>query len=135
MPVMIMGDLNIDPDASAVVQSAVRHGGWVDTAKICADARGMACDPTCFVRDTSQGSRIDAILCNSVARAALLNAGVLGTCALPTHRPVACSLTLDAYSQSAQKIRTPQAFPLDFLDPEADGEECTARRTHFAAVQ
>ena len=120
VPVLVMGDINVDPDASPAVQSAARLGGCVDSAKVCAVARGISCDRTCFVRDTSLGTRIDAIFCNAAARGALGDCGVLDDCAVPTHRPVACELRLEAYAQEANVLRRPGAISLDFVDPDAD---------------
>lgn len=113
-PVFVVGDLNIDPDASPAIQNAVRHGSWTDCAKACASAGASQPDPTCFVRDTSAGTRIDAVLCNACAKSAVVECGVVEDCAMPTHRPIACRLGLQEYDQLLKCIRRPQAVPLDF---------------------
>ena len=66
-PAMLTGDLNTTLGASPALQSALASGLVVDVAQLQADADGTVPQPTCFVRDTSQGSRIDHMLANRLA--------------------------------------------------------------------
>jgi len=128
VPVVVVGDLNVPPDASLVISSALMTGRWVDAACAVAVATGTTPDATCYVRDTSEGTRIDAVLCNSVAGSALLDFGVVVGSGLPVHLPVACSLEYGTFSQLAPSVCKPRAMPLAWRDPEPEAEQWQADR-------
>ena len=91
VPVLLAGDFNVKPETSNVIQ----RSKWIDACKSCASARGVAGpDPTCFVRSTSVGTRIDALIANESARGLLGESGVILDSVLPTHCPVALELRL-----------------------------------------
>ena len=128
VPVLILGDINVPPEASFAVSAALKTGRWVDAAAAVAAASGSSPDATCFVRDTSIGSRIDVILCNSIAAASLLDFGVVLDSGLPVHLPVACSLNLHAFSQEVPQVSKPRAVPLGWVDPEPEAEQWQSDR-------
>ena len=67
VPILIMGDFNVPAHMSGAIASALLTGRWFDVAASTALARGATLANTCFVRDTSVGSRIDLVHANSVA--------------------------------------------------------------------
>ena len=65
VPIIFAGDFNVKLESS----SAINRARWIDTCKLCASSKGVPePDPTCFVRSTSKGSRIDALFSNGAAR-------------------------------------------------------------------
>ena len=126
VPVMIAGDVNVNPDTSSALQRAVATGRWLDAAHVCAQSQGFVADPTCFVRSTSVGSRIDVIFMNSVMRPMLGEAGALLDSTLPVHCPVASELGLACGKRVVQVMQTPRRIPLGFVDPDIDAEACSS---------
>ena len=105
------------------------RGRWLDTCKICATAQGAPePDATCFVRATSNGSRIDAILANNIAGHMVGEAGVIADTLLPTHAPVALEMRIGDCSREVTVSRQPKRIPLAFADPDRDAESCIADR-------
>jgi len=104
VPVVILGDINVPPEASSAVSSALMTEWWIDAASAIAAAFGSAPDATCFVQDTSVGSRLDVIFCNSVAGALLVDFGLVADCGLPVHFPVACAFRWEAAVQHVRKV-------------------------------
>ena len=98
VPVLLLGDFNVNPEKSSALQRAIDGARWSDACHLCATAQGGSPDPTCFVRATSAGTRIDAIYANSIARSLLGEAGMILDSALQTHCPV-CSSGLATASE------------------------------------
>ena len=113
VPIVIMGDVNVPPELSMNIQSAIMSGGWCDTADMIAKARNEQPCPTCYVRDTSPGSRIDVILCNRIAKQFLHDFGVLLDSGIPTHLPIAAIFSFDTYTQHVRRVARPMRIPLD----------------------
>ena len=128
VPVVLIGDVNVPPETSLAVSSAIMTGRWVDAACSIAAARGEAPDPTCFVHDVSAGSRIDVILCNSTASGMLMDFGLVGDSGLPVHLPVACKLRLQAASQIVKRSLKPLRIPLDWEDSVEEAERLHSDR-------
>ena len=131
VPVLLAGDFNVNLDSSAVIQTAK----WIDACKTCASAQGAQPDPTCFVRNTSTGTRIDAFLANASSRCLLGEAGVLLDSTLPTHCPIALELKLGSCMKHVVVVKRPKRIPLAFVDPDADAEEQTADRCARSVLQ
>ena len=103
VPVTLLGDLNVPPEMSGALQAAVSTGRWIDAALECATAR--ACEPanTCFVRETSVGSRIDVAWFNNVAAAALIACNTISDTGFPTHVPLVAEVQLARYEQFVRR--------------------------------
>jgi len=108
-PVVIVGDFNIEPDSSAVLRAAMATGRWHDAAAAQAVAHGVMAPRTCFV-GSSEGTRIDAIPCNSIAASALGSVGVVEDTGLPTHFPVVADFAFEEDGQWVMRIARPVAF-------------------------
>ena len=106
----------------------VEKGRWVDVAQVNAVAKGTEPDPTCFVRATSVGSRIDIVLANRSAVPMLGECGVIDDSPLPTHKPVACELRVAEMTRKFLGIKKPHGIPLDFVGPDVDAEAVIADR-------
>ena len=123
VPIALMGDFNVVPDRSRTICTAISCGGWTDAALAVARAENKQPCATCFVRDTSEGSRIDLVLLNNVLSHALTTCGVVGGTGLPTHVPVAAVLALPALDMDVQCLVKPRSVPLDWCDPDLDAEQ------------
>lgn len=135
VPVFVVGYFNVPMEASMALATAAASGRWFDVAAVCAHALGLEPAPTCFVRDTSAGSRIDAIWCNNGAIAAIRCGRVLADTGLPTYRPVACKVELDVYSEWVRVVKKPRPIPVDWKDPSPESEPETASRIARPIVQ
>ena len=123
-PVLLAGDFNVKLETSSAIQNA----NWIDVCRCCAVSQGHDPDPTCFVRSTSVGTRIDAILVNQCARSLIGEAGVILDSVLPTHAPVALELRLGDCCREVLINQRPKRIPLAFTDPDKDAETCIADR-------
>eukprot|EP00755_Sulcionema_specki_P032827 Sspe_Gene.20034::Locus_7315_Transcript_1_1_Confidence_1.000_Length_2311::g.20034::m.20034 len=121
VPAIILGDLNTEPDDSPVLTGALRTGRWTDAAVTWAGENPP--EKTCFVRGTSEGSRIDMILMNQVAGAGLEGVEVWHDTAIPTHKPVGIRLGLAPFEVAQLKVRRPKALPMGEWPKFAEGEE------------
>ena len=90
---LIVGDLNTSTDASTVLQTNLQAGVLEDFAWTQARLDGSEPENTCYVRETSKGSRIDHILANSVASLGFQGFDSV-PCDAPTHKATRCLLQL-----------------------------------------
>ena len=127
VPELITGDFNIDPRRSAALRSAVATGLWCDVAASFATASGSDVQPTCFKNIGSPGTRIDAMMANSVLSPAVKDFAILPDVNFPTHRAIQAKLCTDAYSQTVLQYVKPRAFPVkSWLRKEHEEEEALA---------
>ena len=106
VPILLLGDFNVRLGTSAAIQRA----SWMDVCKSCAASQGGAePDPTCFVRSTSAGSRIDAAFANETATNLIGEAGVIRDC-VPTHCPGALVLSLGDCSRRVIRSNDQSVF-------------------------
>ena len=124
--VVILGDLNVPVDMSSVIHSAISTGRWGDAAAAVAQARCREPDNTCFVRDTSKGSRIDAALCSTSLMHAIVDSYVVKDIGLPTHLPVCVEFSLPESRQLVDVAHRPMAIPLDFVCIDKEQEHVSA---------
>ena len=108
-PVLVMGDLNVDPGSSLVLRAAVASGCWHDAAAEKALALGEPAPCTCFARG-SAGTRIDAIFCNAAVAPALRDVAVIEDTGIPTHVPVVVDLAVETYGQRVRRLARPMSF-------------------------
>ena len=125
--IVILGDLNVPIDMSSAIQSSIATGRWGDAAAAVAQARGIDPDNTCFVWETSKGSRIDAALCNSPLMQTVVNSYVVRDTGLPTHLPVCVELILPESRQLVDVVHRPMAIPLDFACADEEQEHRFAK--------
>ena len=96
-PVLIMGDLNIEPHDSPVITEAVSKGILVDL--------GAKCGPTFFPSQGRQG-RLDAILATRAATVAFAQTQNIECSGLPGHIPLAAELQLSSFNDFPQIAQT-----------------------------
>ena len=106
VPVLILGDFNVEIERSAILTSSEQAGKlWDVLPTLGAD------EPTCFAHDTSQGTRIDMILASPSVMACCRGACVMRECGYPTHRPVVVNLNVDTHNQVGDKFKVPEEIP------------------------
>eukprot|EP00973_Karenia_brevis_P050884 7066896-Karenia_brevis.AAC.1 len=93
------------------MQAALMSGRWVDAELAFAETLGYAPRHTCHTAYSS--SRLDAILCNSVAAQALTSVDLLRDTGIPTHIPVMGSFLWPRYGQEVNCVARPRQFPVD----------------------
>eukprot|EP00973_Karenia_brevis_P095021 12425300-Karenia_brevis.AAC.1 len=86
VPIAVVGDFNLEPRDSAIFCTAFSTGRWIDAHLAFSQSRGRL--PTATCNAAADGSRIDAIICNSTLALSLFSVSVLQDTGLPTHRPV-----------------------------------------------
>eukprot|EP00663_Eupelagonemidae_sp_cell21sb_P002558 gene2558-6142_t len=128
VPVFLVGDINIHPNSSEVLAAAMRDGGWQDLAATTAAMHGESPLPTCFPQRSSEGTRIDVILGNAVAGAAVQQVRLLEDTGIPTHRPLVAQVSLARYVQMVPAIHQPIAFPVENWRDWSGGGGLTERR-------
>ncbi len=133
VPVLVMGDLNVPPEKSAVLQAACATGAWYDLAEEAAGAGGQPA-PTCFA--SPDGTRIDLVFGNAQAAPTLRGVEVPPDAGLPVHRPVQATLDMAAYAQERNRVKQPRAFPTEEWEKwPKEREALEARRIRDAAAQ
>ena len=125
--VLILGDFNTTREASASLDAALSSGQYWDAAEVVAQVREEEPQNTCFVKDTSVGSRIDLVLCNTQAVTMLQDARVEQDAGLPTHKPVIASFDLDLGPQKGLRYRMLCKLPTESQDPDPDADSYQAR--------
>ena len=91
-------------------------------------SQGYSPDPTCLVRSTSVGTRIDGILANAFAQSFVGEAGVILDSVLPTHCPVGLELRLGDCCREVTVLQRLKRIPLKFTDPDKEAETFIADR-------
>lgn len=79
VPVIILGDFNVEPRRSAVLNLQTASGAWTDLAKAEADTRQARPEDT-YAGPRGASSRIDCVFVN---RAALAKVRHSGSCQIP----------------------------------------------------
>ena len=131
VPVLGMGDLNLRPLESPEGGAALNTGRWVDVAEQQAQQTGETPVATCVKAEG--GTRIDYILANRVAAAAVTRVWVDEDSPVWPHRPVYASLDLEVFGERAPRPRRPEAFPLGTGIAVVD-EADTAKALELAAA-
>jgi exonuclease III len=101
-PVLIMGDINVEPESSPVLQQAISNGLIFDL--------GINVGPT-FLPAHGQARRLDVVLATKSAASVLRHITSIQHSGLPGHLPVAAHFDLPALGELAPRIRKPAAFP------------------------
>ena len=111
VPVLLMGDLNTNPETSATLSQACRVGGWVDAATTHAELAQQSVQNTCWASEN--GTRLDICLMNSCAAPALRRVEVAkrGDYDIPTHCPLFVDLDLTAFRRPKKICILPTPFP------------------------
>ena len=105
VPVVVCGDLNTSVSASYILREAVKSG-WTDAAVVQAQRLGCVPPPT-FMRRDSEGTRIDHVLLNEVAAAALSRCTTHHV-GVPQHSAVTVELSLAAFTQLVYRFVVPK---------------------------
>ena len=111
VPVLLLGDLNTNPETSAVLSQACRVGGWTDAAVSYAELKQQEVRNTCWA--SKEGTRLDICLLNPCAAPALRSVEVAekGEYGIPTHCPLFVDLDLAAFRRPKQICILPAPFP------------------------
>ena len=125
-PVLLLGDLNTNAEASVMLGTQLACGAIHDVALECARAANSQPEATCFVHDTSAGSRIDFVLANRVLAPALRSCEVCADSGLPTHKPVKAVFELSCSAQQGMRMKTPKPFAF-YPDPDREADQHIAQ--------
>ena len=106
VPVVVLGDLNTDPDNSPSLREALRTD-WHDASEL--QSAGQPPPPT-FFSPGSEGTRIDYVLLNARARLAFWGCTTTDA-GLPGHRAVSVTLDVAAFAQRCRRYRIPRCIP------------------------
>jgi exonuclease III len=101
-PVLVLGDINVEPDASPVLSHAIAKGILVDL--------GFNTGPT-FFPTNGKARRLDVALATDAAASALISIRALPDSGFPGHLPLALNLDLPAFSEIVPRIRKPACLP------------------------
>ena len=125
LPIVIMGDFNIDPAYSKVVTDKV-VGTWVDAATIQPSFDGS--EPRWTFSQKGTTSRIDVCLLNGSAMQLFwdFEQGDHEECTIPNHKPQCVNLRLGGRKQFAMKPFEPYAIPDSAKLPNDDEEYLTS---------
>eukprot|EP00660_Eupelagonema_oceanica_P019539 gene19539-biopygen13492 len=114
VPVLILGDLNVRIENSALLQTALASGQWTDIAEEWAIASGTQPEPT-YVRGEVE-SRIDYALARGPLVSTVRDFAVIQDSGIKSHRPLSAELDMEAYEQKVLRPAMPKAFPVDRWD-------------------
>ena len=125
VPFIIAGDFNTECSQSATMYGAVQTGRWMDAAELQQGVDGRQKAKTCFVHETSKGSRVDSILLSRGLSSTFRNLSVDEETGVTVHRALRLLLDLEFCQQSGVRFAMPRAFPLreQWVDPDKDAEE------------
>ena len=87
-------------------------GLWHDVGVAVPFLEGRDVFPACFKNAISDGIRIDAVFCNTVAMAGAKDFSVNDGVALPTHRVLQIEVAADMYGQMMLRPRLSKVFPM-----------------------
>ena len=128
VPIFMFGDWNTSPRASTAMEAALGSGNYWDIEEFFAATEGRAAHMTCFVRETSVGSRIDSIITNSIGMQSVQGIDTLGAGprsdvhGVPTHRAVVCEANYEVYERIGVQFRVTSGLPSFTTDPDVEGE-------------
>ena len=122
--IVIGADFNIDPLCSNTLFTAQQTRKWADAAQLQFTLDGHEPEKTCFVRETSKGSRIDGVFLSQGIAPAFQGLKVSKLTGVPTHRQLELTLDKTFARQEGMRFKTPAAFPdaSEWKDPDKDAE-------------
>eukprot|EP00661_Eupelagonemidae_sp_cell13_P003443 gene3443-2025_t len=135
VPVVVTGDFNVQLEESAALQSAVASGRWVDVAGAQARAINEVPEPTCFMHHCPQGRRIDMVLANTVAAAAMGRLKVHQPQDIVEHRKLSVPIDLEQYGQQVKRVNQPRAFPVEQWGEWDEEKELLVAEKHWESAQ
>ena len=101
-PVLVLGDINVEPEASPVLSHALSKGLLNDL--------GMHCGPT-FYPTHGKARRLDVALGTKAVAAAFESLHALQDTGLPGHLPLALELNIPSFSEIVPRLRKPASLP------------------------
>ena len=105
LPVLILADLNLQPQVSDVCRRACLQGGCVDAALATSKL-----DPTHYPPH-GQPRRLDVALLNKTVADAFNGYAVLDDTGLPSHRPAQVFLSAPRFATLHCQLNRPRKFP------------------------
>ena len=126
IPVVVMGDFNIDPAYSRTVTDLLVEGTWVDAAAIRPSFDGS--DPPWTFQQKGVTSRIDICLLNGSAMHLFWDFEQWNheSCTIPNHKIQCITLKLGSGKQFAKRPMKPYSIPDYFRLPPLDIEHLTS---------
>lgn len=126
IPMIIMGDMNIQPHLSMTLTSALHTDAGFDAALQHSVKTSSRLEHTCFAASRSLGTRIDVAMCNRVANSSMDNYRTIHDSGIPVHLLITIELNIPQYHKRVQQACKPRRIPFDVTDPSSDGEHLTA---------
>ena len=122
LPVLILTDVNLEPQESDNCRAACLQGGWLDAALAASNF-----DPTHF---PSHGNarRLDAAFLNKTAACAFSKYSILEDTGIPAHKPVRVVLQIPRFATLYNQLKRPRCFPV-VLDSDPNMEVSLAEHT------
>ena len=124
VPVLILGDLNIEPELSPVIRAAVATKRWVDAEAAMSCWYGRPPRPTCYASSESP-SRIDVCLCSSTLARSLEAVDVLLDTGIPTHTPLQIDFNFDPTAGRVNRLPQPCRFAMEEWEDWSDESVAT----------
>ena len=109
-PVYIGMDANTDTMSSSSLSQAYLSQRWYDVGLLFSQLQDQPLQATCFAKGTTIGRRIDYIFANSPAVLAIQHFHVETEMAIPTHRPLVCSLSVELFSNTVTRLSLPSTI-------------------------
>ncbi len=127
-PTIIAADFNRDPEQSEIIRAAIASGRWIDIAKIYA---GSERPPPTYRREgpfpgmdySDQASRLDAILCNTSAWAAVKDFSYQFELGVPSHVGLKVVFKIPAFGAKALYQKVPKELIIPGEIPEEELQE------------
>ena len=104
--IAVLSDLNTRRSCSAVLEGGLSTHGWLDAAEIQSMISQSPPQPTCFVHEDSQGTRIDHIILNRVAAQSFLSFGHVPETGIPVHISLQLRLQTHILHQRGSAAKT-----------------------------
>ena len=106
-PVLIMGDLNADPENIATTKEMLVNGLWVDVGAHAARWNGINKEYTCVTARSKAPTRRDYIFCNQEMMPLIRNFKVIHENGLPTHSTLAIKVDVGELVHHKRLLQTP----------------------------
>lgn len=124
VPTIVMGDFNVDPMKSALLQEVHHQGAWIDVGRAFAEAQGVDPAPTFYGHRLST-SRIDVVLANPAAMQLVTGYALHPTIRFSDHCPIV--VTLEPPKLNINQLRFHKVRAIDLEDVTQAQRDCVMR--------
>ena len=128
VPVCVVGDLNTEPQHSAIISTQLGTGNWVDIAHAKAELNGQVAENT--YNGPRRSSRIDLCLLNSAAAELFIDFDLVtdASCTVPNHKQLSLTMRISSTTQRVLRAHKPwrphSCQPLPLEDRQGLALEC-----------